>query len=481
MVSSVTTLETLILRGCVSDEQFTRTALPFLKPEYFSSVGERSLFELIVQFINKYNKNPSVEALKVEADVSTLPEHIHAAALQALGSITESTEHINVDWLIDRTETFCKERAIHNAILTSISIIDGEHKTLDKGAIPTLLADALGVSFDTRVGHDYFADAEKRYEAYQLVEQKLPFDIEMLNKITRGGVPAKTLNCIVGGTGVGKTLVLCHLAAANLSMGKNVLYISMEMSEERISERIDANQLNVPLGDIQAMGKEAFTRKVDRLRQKTSGELIVKEFPTAAAGANHFRFLLNELRLKKNFVPDVIYIDYLNICCSSRVRLGGTVNSYSYIKSIAEELRGLAVEFKVPIWTATQTNRTGQSDSDLDFEGISESHGLSMTLDMLLAISTNEELAALNQLLFKQLKNRYSDVNDNKRFVVGVDRPYMRLYDVEESAQHGIVGGPEDKPLMDNTHFGERAQEDDNMKFVTKRAGRKDFSKLVTL
>ena len=372
------------------------------------------------------------------------------------------------EWLIEKTEKFCQEKAIYNAIMESISIIDGKEKR-DAGTIPELLSDALSVSFDPSIGHDFIDDSDSRWDFYHRVEERIPFDLDYLNKITKGGLPKKSLNIILAGTGVGKSLAMCHMASANLLEGKNVLYITMEMAEEKIAERIDANLLNVSLEELVNLPKQMYDKKIDRVKGKTSGKLIVKEYPTASAHVGHFRHLLNELRLKRQFIPDIIYVDYLNICMSHRIRTGSNVNSYTLIKSIAEELRGLAVEKNLPILSATQTTRSGYTNSDLGLEDTSESFGLPATADFMFALISTEELEDLNQIMVKQLKNRYNDPTLYKRFVLGVDRAKMRLYDVEQSAQGDILDGP----VFDNTDFGERVEDE-----VKIKKGKKDFTGL---
>jgi replicative DNA helicase len=369
-------------------------------------------------------------------------------------------EPVTMDWLLESTESFCQERAVFNAVMDSIAILDGKDKNRTKNSIPEILSEALGVSFDSHIGHDFIEDFEERYDYYHRVEEKVAFDLELFNKITRGGLSRKSLNIILAGTGVGKTLAMCHFAAANLTMGKNVLYITMEMAEEKIAERIDANLLNVASEDLQQLPKEMYQNKIARLRSKTQGKLIIKEYPTASAHAGHIRHLLNELNLKRNFVPDIIYIDYLNICCSSRIKPGSNVNSYSYIKSIAEELRGLAVEKNVPIVSATQTTRSGYTSSDPGLEDTSESFGLPATADFMIALVRDEEMDERGQIMVKQLKNRYSDPANTRKFFIGVDRVKMRLFDLEESAQDDIIddsrGGKtkRSESVMDNTKFG---------------------------
>jgi len=421
------------------NENYCRKVIPFLKSEYFSN-EDKVLFEQINDFILKYNKRPTADALEIEINsLVKITEEEVKACKSALTSFDESKEETSEEWLIDKTETFCQEKAIYQAMMLSIEIMNGQNKTLGKGSIPHVLTEALSVSFDPNIGHDFFQDVEKRYDFYHRVEERIPFDLEFFNKITKGGLPKKTLNIILAGTGVGKSLAMCHFAAANLTIGKNVLYITMEMAEERIAERIDANLLNTAVDDLEKMPKDLYERKVASLKNKTNGKLIIKEYPTASASSQHFRTLLNELRLKKSFEPDIIYIDYLNICSSARMKAGPNVNSYTFIKAIAEELRGLAVEFDVPIISATQTTRGGYSNSDVGLEDTSESFGLPATADFMFALISTEQLEDLGQIMVKQLKNRYNDPTTNKRFVIGVDRPKMKLYDAEASAQHDIA------------------------------------------
>ena len=432
-----------------------RKVLPFIKPDYFEGIY-RILFKEAGKYVAKYNKLPVQEAFKVELDNSeTLSGEKYTMAIDILPNLF-STEKVDEQWLLNNTEKWCQDRAIYNAVMESISIIDGKHDSLSKGALPELLQKALGVGFDRNIGHDYIENVEERYEFYHTEEDRIPFDLEYFNKITKGGVPNKTLNIALAGTGVGKSLFMCHVAASALVEGKNVLYITMEMAEERIAERIDANLLNVPIDQLENMSKDQFTTKVADLARKTTGKLIVKEYPTGSAHTGHFRGLLNELKLKKQFEPDIIFIDYLNICASSRMKgMGGAINSYTYIKAIAEELRGLAVEFEVPIFSATQTTRSGYSNSDVGLEDTSESFGLPATADLMFAIISTEELEKEGQLLVKQLKNRYNDPTHHKRFVVGVDRSKMRLYDVEESEQTLT----DDTPVFDKTDTGKRFSE----------------------
>lgn len=434
-------IEKVIFNNLLNNEQFARKTIPFLKSEYFHDRNDKVVFELIDEYVNKYTAFPTKEALLVDLDnLGNLDDDHFQECAKIIQEIPDQSDQLSsLDWLVEQTEKFCQDKAIYNAIRESIKILDDKTGALGKGAIPQLLADALAVSFDSSIGHDFLDDADARFEFYHRKEERIPFDIEYLNLITRGGLPKKTLNIILAGTGVGKSLAMCHMAAANIAAGRNVLYITMEMAEEKIAERIDANLLNVPLDELYLLPKEAYDKKVNRLKDRTVGKLIVKEYPTACAGANNFRHLLNELKLKKNFVPDIIYIDYLNICCSSRIKQTSNVNSYTYVKAIAEELRGLAVEFNVPIVSATQTTRGGYDNSDVGLTDTSESFGLPATADFMIAMISTDEMKALNQILFKQLKNRYSDPERHKRFVVGVDKPKMRLYDAEPSAQDDIV------------------------------------------
>ena len=425
-----------------------RRVLPFIRPDYFTGV-HRTLFNLAGKFVAKYNKLPGKESFKVEVDeASNLTDEQYKQTVEMLPDLF-SNEKVDPKWLDDVTEKWCQDRALHNAIMESISIIEGKHDKLTKNALPDILSKALSVSFDNNVGHDYVDNADDRYEFYHTEEEKIPFDLEYLNKITKGGVPNKTLNICLAGTGVGKSLFMCHVASSSLVQGYNVLYITMEMAEERIAERIDANLLNTPIDQIGNMSKDMFTTKIENLSKKTTGKLIVKEYPTGSAHSGHFRGLLNELKLKKSFHPNVIFIDYLNICASSRMKsLGGAINSYTYIKAIAEELRGLAVEFNVPIFSATQTNRQGFTSSDIGLEDTSESFGLPATADLMFALISSEELEQSGQLMIKQLKNRYNDPVQYKRFVVGVDRSKMRLYDVEETQQDRLM---DDTPVFDKS------------------------------
>ena len=449
-------LETSILKNLIYNEDYARKIIPFIKDEYFSDTTERRVFKEIDAFINQYKNLPTYESLVINfTEAKHLTEAEVQNAVELVREIhSDKDEPTDMKWLTDQTEKFCQDKAIYNAIMESVQILDNKKDSKPKGAIPKLLSDALGVSFDSTVGHDYINDSDARYDFYHRHENRIPFDLDLFNKITKGGLPTKTLNICLAGTGVGKSLFMCHAAAGCLSQGKNVLYITLEMAEERIAERIDANLLNVDMNYLQTMTKTDYDRKFEVLRNKTQGKLIIKEYPTASASALHFRALLNELQLKKSFVPDIIFIDYLNICSSARIKPGANVNSYSYIKAIAEELRGLAVEFSVPVVSATQTTRSGFTNSDPGLEDTSESFGLPATADFMFALISTEELEQLNQIMVKQLKNRYGDPNNYKRFVIGIDRSKMRLYDVEQSAQVDIAdAGHDDKPL--NT-FGER-------------------------
>jgi len=431
-------IETTILKNLIFNEDYSRKVIPFIKSEYFENRSEKIIFEEITKFIVKYNSSITIEALNIETENRTdLTESEVKEIREINNSFIETV--VENQWLIDSTEKWCRDRAIYLALMESIHIADGNDEKKNRDAIPSILSDALAVSFDNHVGHDYLNDYEERYESYHRKEDLIPFDLEFFNKITKGGIPNKTLNIALAGTGVGKSLFMCHVASSVLLQGKNVLYITLEMSEEKIAERIDANLLNVPIQDIVDLPHKTFENRVTNLAQKTQGTLIIKEYPTASAHSGHFKALLNELALKKSFKPDIIFIDYLNICASSRYRGNSNVNSYSYIKAIAEELRGLAVEANLPIVSATQTTRSGFASSDVDLTDTSESFGLPATADLMFALISTEELEGLNQIMVKQLKNRYNDPTIFKRFVVGIDRAKMRLYDCEQSAQEDIV------------------------------------------
>ena len=447
-------IEQTILRNLLSDEKYMRRVLPFIKPEYFEG-PYRTLFKEAGKYVAKYNKLPNAESFMVELNNSDISGDAYTAACEIAETLFVG-EKVDEQWLIDNTEKWCQDRAIYNAVMESITIIDGKHDKLTKNSLPNLLQDALAVTFDASVGHDYTEDAGLRYDFYHTEEDRIPFDLEHFNKITKGGVPNKTLNIALAGTGVGKSLFMCHVAASALVECKNVLYITMEMAEERIAERIDANLLNIPIDQLENMSKDQFTTKVADLARKTTGKLIVKEYPTGSAHAGHFRALLNELKLKKQFLPDIIFIDYLNICASSRMKgMGGAINSYNYIKAIAEELRGLAVEYDLPIFSATQTTRSGYSNSDVGLEDTSESFGLPATADLMFALISTEELEKSRQIMVKQLKNRYNDPTHHKRFVIGIDRSRMRLYDVDDSQQTLT----DDTPVFDKTPTGKKFED----------------------
>jgi replicative DNA helicase len=450
-------IEQKILSNLIFDENYCRKVIPFIKKEYFADRKEVILADEIVSFFTKYNKPASKEILQIE--VSNRKD-LNDKELSELGDFigTLSQEPVNADWMLEHTEKFCKDRAIYNGVLSAIRIIDGNDKQHTQDAIPSILSDALAVSFDNHIGHDYLDDHNERYDFYHRVEEKIPFDLEMFNKITKGGLSKKTLNIALAGTGVGKSLFMCHVGAGCLVQGKNVLYITMEMAEERIAERIDANLLNLTMDELKVIDRDIYESRIAKITSKTKGKLIVKEYPTAGAHSGHFRALLEELKLKREFKPDIIFIDYLNICASQRMKQGGSINSYTYIKSIAEELRGLAVEYNVPIVSATQTTRSGFTNSDPGLEDTSESFGLPATADFMFALVSNEELEGLNQIIVKQLKNRYNDPGFYKRFVVGIDRAKMKLYDVEASAQTLSDSGKndDDEPMFDKSSFGRR-------------------------
>ena len=456
------TIERTALGQLLSNEDYARKVMPHMKMDYFSDKTERTVFEEIQKFVHRYNALPTKDTLEIEIDTRRdLNEDDIKRVLTVVKELSVDN-NVNADWLVETTEKFCKDRAVYNAIVEGISIIDGKDKNRNADAIPSILTDALAVGFDNRVGHDYLLDSEERFEYYHTVEEKIPFDLEFFNKITKGGLPPKTLNIALAGTGVGKSLFMCHVAANCLSQSKNVLYITLEMAEERIAERIDANLMNISMEDLHDLPKQMFDSKIEKIIKSTSGQFIVKEYPTASAHTNHFRGLIKELAIKKSFKPDIIFIDYLNICASSRLKGSANVNSYTYIKAIAEELRGLAVETNVPIMSATQTNRSGFSNSDVGLEDTAESFGLPATADLMFALISNEELDALNQIAVKQLKNRYNDLTTNKRFVIGIDRAKMRLYDVKLSEQQGLQDANQSddipdafsSPVFDNTDFG---------------------------
>ena len=431
-------LESTILKNLVHSESYARKVLPFLSKEYFTEQTDRVVYELISTFVDKYNKTPTTEILEISLQNTNLKEQTYTDASSLIKELS-TYQAVDQEWLVAETEKFCKDKAVYNAILKSIEIIDGRDKKHTTEALPSILQEALAVNFDNHVGHDYINDASSRFDFYHKQETRIPFDLDLFNRITGGGLPNKTLNVVLAGTGVGKSLFMCHYAASCLDQGKNVLYITMEMAEERIAERIDANLMSVELDQLKDLPKQMYDSRIERIKAKTEGRLIIKEYPTAGANVGHFKALLNELSLKQSFHPDVIIIDYLNICNSARIKQGAGVNSYTYIKAIAEELRGLAVECNVPILSATQTTRSGYANSDVEITDTSESFGLPATVDFMFALISDEKTDALNQLMVKQLKNRYNDPTNNRKFFIGVDRARMKLYDVEDTAQKGII------------------------------------------
>ena len=441
-------IENLVIKNLLLNEDYVRKALPFIKSEYFADITGRKIFDIASKYFIEYSALPTKEALTIEVgQINDISDDQHKQIVDAISKIdNEESEH---EWILDTTEKWCKERALYLALMSSIKIAEGNDEQRAAGAIPSILSEALAVTFDNHIGHDYLEDYEERYEFYHQKEEKIPFDLEFFNKITKGGLPNKTLNVALAGTGVGKSLFMCHVTSSCLLQGKNVLYITMEMAEEKIAERIDANLLNVPIQKLHDLPRAMYENKISALSKKTQGKLIIKEYPTASAHVGHFKALLNELELKRNIKPDIIFIDYLNICASQRYK-GSIVNSYTYVKAIAEELRGLAVEANVPIVSATQTTRSGYGSSDVDLTDTSESFGLPATADLMFALISTEELEEINQIMVKQLKNRYNDPTINKRFVVGIDRAKMRLYDVEQSAQHGITDANQDIELAPN-------------------------------
>ena len=451
------TIEKTTLSQLIHNENFNRKVIPFLKKDYFKERSEQILFEEINDFVEKYSNPPTKEALEIEIDNrKDLSDTEHKQTVELLKTL----KHNDVDfkWLTDSVEKFCKDRAVYNAVVDSIRIIDNKDKDNTPESIPSILSDALSVSFDNHIGHDYIEEAQKRYDYYHTVEDRIPFDLEYFNKITKGGLPNKTLNIALAGTGVGKSLFMCHMAASTLMQGKNVLYITLEMAEEKIAERIDANLMNLSIDDLHDLPKKMFDDKINSISKKTVGKLVIKEYPTASAHSGHFKSLIKELALKKTFKPDIIFIDYLNICSSSRFKGNASVGSYFYIKAIAEELRGLAVESNVPIVSATQTTRSAYTSTDVGLEDTSESFGLPATADLMFALISTEELEDLNQIMIKQLKNRYNDPTMNKRFILGIDRAKMRLYDVEQVAQKDVVDSGQDEPVFDNTSVGNRLE-----------------------
>ena len=451
------TIERTALTQLVSNEEYARKVLPFIKGDYFSDRIERTIFEEITKFVEKYKKIPTQTSLEIEVQSrKDLNENDFKKVISVIKTL-KTDENVNFDWLVDTTEQFCKDKAVYNAIVEGIQIIDGKDKSRNADAIPNILTEALSVGFDNTVGHDYLLDSDSRYDYYHKIEEKIPFDLEFFNKITKGGLPPKTLNIVLAGTGVGKSLFMCHVSANCLAQGKNVLYITLEMAEERVAERIDANLMNVSMEDLYDLPKRMYDDKIQKIAKSTTGKLIVKEYPTASAHSGHFRGLIKELALKKSFKPDILFIDYLNICSSSRFKGSTSVNSYMYIKAIAEELRGLAVETNVPIMSATQTNRAGFVSTDIGLEDTSESFGLPATADLMFALISNKELDELNQIAVKQLKNRYNDPTINKKFVLGIDRSRSKLYDVKLTEQEDVVDSGQENfadIVFDNTDFG---------------------------
>jgi len=440
-------IETTILSNLVYNEEYTRKVIPFLKEDYFQDGVEKIIFQTIWAYAEKYKSNPTIDALVIDVQDKAINEDQYKKSVDYLSEIEETP--IDLDWLTDQTEKWCKDKAIYNAVLNGIQIIDGKVKDQSPDALPGILSEALSVSFDKHVGHDYMEQSGDRYEFYHTKEEKIPFDLDFFNRITKGGLPNKTLNIALAGTGVGKSLFMCHVAASTLMQGKNVLYITLEMAEEKIAERIDANLMNITMDDMHDLPRHMYENRFEKIQKKTTGNLIVKEYPTASAHCGHFRALFNELALKKDFKPDLVFIDYINICASSRFRAGANVNSYTYIKAIAEEMRGLAVEFNLPIMSATQTTRTGFVSTDVGLEDTSESFGLPATADFMFALISSDELNELNQMLVKQLKNRYADPTMNKKFIVGVDRAKMKLYDVSQMAQEDLVDTGQEEEVID--------------------------------
>ena len=458
------TIEKTTLSQLIHNEEFNRKVIPFLKKEYFHQRSEQILFEEINEFVEKYSNPPTKTSLEIEIENrKDLSDNDHKSVLTLLNSLENS--EVDYDWLLNTVEKFCKDKAVYNAVVDSIKIIDNKVKDKTSEAIPELLSDALSVSFDNHIGHDYIEESDRRYDYYHRVEDRIPFDLEYFNKITKGGLPQKTLNIALAGTGVGKSLFMCHLASSTLMQGKNVLYITLEMAEERIAERIDANLMNITIDELHELPKKMFDDKIKKIKNKTVGKIVIKEYPTASAHCGHFKSLMKELAIKKSFKPDIIFVDYLNICSSSRFRNNASVGSYFYIKAIAEELRGLAVESNLPIVSATQTTRSAYTSSDVGLEDTSESFGLPATADLMLAIISTEELEDLNQIMIKQLKNRYNDPTINKRFIIGIDRAKMKLYYVEQVAQDDIVDAGQSEPVFDNTNVGKRLGEKTYEKF----------------
>jgi replicative DNA helicase len=459
-------LEQAILSNLLYNEEYTRKVFPYLKEEYFDDHVVKKIFSTYSEYMNEYKSPPSVEALKISIDAR---KDLNESSFKEIVNTVDSIVHdntTNTDWLIDQTEKFCQDKDLYNSIRKAILILDGKDKELDKGSIPQLLSDSLGISFDTHIGHDFLEDYSDRYDFYHRKEERIPFGIEIMNKITKGGLPNKSLTCFLAVTGVGKTLVMCDMAATHLLYGKNVLYITLEMAEERIAERIDANILDVTLDELKVMPRDVFEKKIDRIKGKTTGKLIIKEYPTGSAHAGHIRYLINDLKMKHNFMPNIVYIDYLNLCSSARLKGAAAANSYTVVKSIAEELRGLAMEFNIPVVTATQANRSAFESSDIDMTNTSESIGLAATVDAMFALISSEELEQMKQIMIKQLKNRWGDLSYYRRFVVGIDRARMKLVDLKENSSEGVQneismkkgnysGKTEDKSVFDSSKFAE--------------------------
>jgi replicative DNA helicase len=481
-------LEQTIISNLLYNEDYTRKVFPYLKEEYFDDYSIKKIFSTYSDYMNEYKTPPSIEALKISLDSrKDLNEDSFKQIVKTVDGI-EYNKDTNVQWLIDQTEKFCQDKDLYNSIRKAILILDGKDKELDKGAIPKLLSDSLGVSFDTHIGHDFLEDYNDRYDFYHKKEERIPFGIKLLNSITKGGLPNKSLTCFLAVTGVGKTLVMCDMAATHLLYGKNVLYITLEMAEERIAERIDANILDVTLDELKMMSREEYERKISRIKGKTTGKLIIKEYPTGSAHAGHIRYLINDLKMKHNFTPDIVYIDYLNLCSSSRLKGAAAANSYTVVKSIAEELRGLAMEFNIPVVSATQANRSAFESSDIDMTNTSESIGLAATVDAMFALISSEELERMKQIMIKQLKNRWGDLSYYRRFLVGIDRSKMKLIDLEESAQENIQNevntkkgsygnNTEDKPVFDSSSYAEEF--DIESKFSSRKKKRFDTGDIL--
>lgn len=451
-------LEQTILSNLVYNDEYCRKVIPYIKEEYFDDVSAKKIFSTFSDYVAEYKEPPSIEALKVMLDDrKDLNEDLYKSVISTVDNLKQD-KSTNQEWLLNETEKFCKDKDLFNTIRKAITIVDGSDKEADTGSLPKLFMDSLSISFDSHIGHDYLEDFESRYEFYHRKEERLPFDIDILNKITKGGLPRKSLTVLLASTGAGKSLFMCHMAASAFMYGKNVLYITAEMAEERIAERIDANLLDVTIDDLHDMPKDVFEKKISRVKERSPGKLVIKEYPTGTAHSGHFRHLINELKMKKSLMPDIIFVDYINICASSRIKGAAAANSYTLIKSIAEEIRGLAMEFNVPIVSATQANRSGYGDTDMDLTNTSESIGLPATVDAMFALMATEELDSMGQIMIKQLKNRWGDLSYYRRFVVGINRSKMRLHDLEETAQTNVQNEPSysnDKPVFDKTKFAQ--------------------------